>query len=79
MYHQNMDSKSIQVILVDHNESEGKFRVVYYVHFRSLYYSVERISLTLKRQNGGQPDKLEIKEARALLMKNDYPSQQMWP
>lgn len=49
MYHQNMDSKSIQVILVDHNESEGMFRVVYYVHFRSLYYSVERISLTLKR------------------------------
>lgn len=49
MNHQNMDSKSIQVILADHNESEGMFGVVYYVHFRSLYYSVERISLKLKR------------------------------
>ena len=79
MNHQNMDSKSIQVILADHNESEGMFRVVYYVHFRSLYYSVERISLKLKRQNGGQPYKLKIKEARALLMKTGYSSQQMWP
>lgn len=48
MNHQNMDSKSIQVILADHNENEGMFGVVYYEHFRSLYYSIERI-LKLKR------------------------------
>lgn len=60
MTSQNMDSKSIQVILADHNESEAMFGIVCYIHFRSPYYSVERTSLKLKRLNGRQPDELKI-------------------
>lgn len=51
---QSLDSKSIQVILTYHNESEATFGVACYVHLygvhlRSPYYLVEMTSLKLKR------------------------------